>query len=115
MLTLKQLQEIAKIENVIFYKPFCPFCVATQKLMEELVKAGILDKYSIYILGEDFDNETLGQLATEAGWQPDGAQAYPSKPQIFIKGQYIGGNFEFYKSSWNVGEDQPNLRNPMRF
>jgi glutaredoxin len=115
MFTLTQMQEIAKTENVIFYKPFCPFCVAAQKLMEELVKGEILDKYSIYTLGEDFDNETLGQLASEAGWHPDGVQVYPSKPQIFVKGEYVGGNFEFYKASWNVGENRPNLKNPMRF
>jgi glutaredoxin len=115
MLTLQQMQDITKVQNVIFYKPNCPFCVAAQRLLDTLVAANILNEYSVYSLGEDYDNETLAQLALSSGWEPDGVQAFPSKPQIFVQAEYIGGNFELYKSRWNVGEGKPNLKNPMRF
>jgi glutaredoxin-related protein len=54
-------------------------------------------------------------LVSDSGWQPDGSQYVATKPQIFVDGQYIGGNFEFYNSKWNVGENMPNLMNPLRF
>lgn len=115
MFTLPQMQEIAKTQNVIFFKNNCPFCNASIVLLDTLVEGGHIPSYSVYTLDKDFDNTTLGQLALSAGWEPDGIQAFPSKPQIFIDGQYIGGNFELYNSQWNTGESKPNLKNPMRF
>ena len=115
MLNKQQMEEISKIKNVIFYKQGCPFCVTAQKLADTLVEQKVLTEYSIYILGQDFDNQSLTELALASGWKPDGIQSIVPKPQIFIQGQYIGGNYEFYKSEWNVGKNMPNLKNPMRF
>jgi glutaredoxin len=115
MLSLQQMQEIANSQNVIFYKPGCPFCEAAQKLAEVLVQQQILNEYVVCVLDQDFDNQTLTQLVSPYGWQPDGQQSIAPKPQIFIGGQYVGGNFEFYKSTWNLGPNMPNLNNPMRF
>jgi glutaredoxin len=115
MLTIVEMQAIAKSKNVIFYKQNCPFCTASQKLINQLLESKILDHFEVYILDKDFDNDSLGELAISIGWVPDGGQSYPSKPQIFVQGEYIGGNFEFYNSRWNVGQNMPNLKNPMRF
>jgi glutaredoxin 1 len=109
------MQEIAQSQNVIFSKIGCPFCLAANKLLEKLVEAKVLEGYQTYTLDVDYENETLGDLANLTSWKPDGGQSYPSKPQIFINGNYIGGNFEFYQSIWNIGENMPNLKNPMRF
>jgi glutaredoxin len=115
MLSLQEMQAIADSKNVIFYKRGCPFCVATQNLFDALANQQIVSQYVIYTLGQDFDNQTLTQLVASNGWLADGQQSVASKPQIFVDGQYIGGNFEFYKSKWNVAQDMPNLKNPMRF
>ncbi len=115
MFTLSQMQKIAQTQYVIFAKNNCPFCTASFKLLDALVSTGQIVGYVTYILDQDFDNDTLGQLSLWAGWKSDGGQNYPSKPQVFMKGQYLGGNFEFYKSDWNNGSDKPNLVNPMRF
>ncbi len=128
MLTLEQMQEIAKTENVIFYKQNCPFCKASEYLFEELNKLGIVEDFSVYYLGEDFDNLTLTNLVKGFGWEPDGYQEVCTKPQIFIYGEYIGGNREFYDSKWNIGLDNsgkimvegeeyhtPCIKNPMNF
>jgi glutaredoxin len=123
------MQNIAKTENVIFYKPDCPFCAASDKLFTALVEKGIVDSYSKYYLHTDFDDELLTTLVKDFGWVPSGEfQENCTKPQIFVKGEYIGGNFEFYKSKWNKGDDDsgklqvdgveketPDLTNPMRF
>ncbi len=114
-LTLEQMQEIANTKNVIFFKNGCPFCHASIVLLDALKELGKIDDYTICVLDKNFENAKLGQLARNNGWVADGGQDYPSKPQIFVKGEYIGGNFEFYKSDWNIGEGMPNLKNPMRF
>jgi glutaredoxin len=115
MFSLSQMQEIAKSQNVAFFKQNCPFCTAAQKLIDALLESKVLDSFDVYMLSVDFDNETLTDLVCSSGWQPDGVQSTASKPQIFVQGQYIGGNFEFYKSEWNIGENNPNIKNPMRF
>lgn len=132
MFTLNQLQTIATSENVIFYKPNCPFCQACEKLMQALKEKQIISDFAVYYLEKDFDNETLTQMVLKFGWQPESHQLYCAKPQVFMnasqKTEYIGGNFEFYKSRWNLGDDNsgeikvngetfqaPNLTNPMRF
>ena len=115
LLTVEQMQEIADNNYVIFFKNGCPFCHASVVLFEALKESGKITDYTKYILDTDFENSELGQLARNNGWVADGGQDYPSKPQIFMKGEYIGGNFEFYKSDWNIGEGMPNLKNPMRF
>jgi glutaredoxin len=114
-LTLSQIQEMANSKYVIFAKESCRFCDAAENLFEEIKKQKIISEFTVYILNKDFDSETLTQLVKNNGWEPDGGQTFPTKPQIFMKGEYIGGNFEFYKSHWNVGEGKPNLKNPMRF
>jgi glutaredoxin len=115
MLSLQEMQQITRTQNVIFGKSNCRFCTSALMLMGNLVDQKILDSYFYYHLDEDFDNETLKELLLHNGWQPDGVQSTATKPQVFIRGQYIGRNFEFYKSKWNVGENMPNLKNPMRF
>ena len=115
MFTIQEMQQIINNQNVIFNKSNCPFCIASQNLFEHMINSGYLDNYKIYTLNEDFDNQTLTDLVSFYGWQPDGVQGFCSKPQIFVQGQYIGGNFEFYNSKWNVGEGCPKLKNPMRF
>ena len=114
-LKVEQMQEIADSNYVMFFKTGCPFCNAAQVLFEALNESGAIDDYKVLVLDRDFENAELGQLARNNGWVADGGQDYPSKPQIFMKGEYIGGNFEFYKSTWNTGDGMPNLSNPMRF
>ena len=115
MFSLLEMQKIAENQNTLFYKPNCPFCIASQGLLDQLVNLSLLDSYKIYTLNIDFNNQALTDLTCIYGWQPDGVQSVCTKPQIFIKGEYIGGNFEFYKSKWNVDAGYPNLKNPMRF
>ena len=114
-LTVEQMQEIADNNYVMFFKTGCPFCHAAEVLFIALKESGKIDDYKICILNKDFENMELGKLARNNGWIADGGQDCPSKPQIFMKGDYVGGNFEFYKSAWNIGEGMPNLKNPMRF
>ena len=116
MFNLVQLNNITKTENVIFYKLNCPFCVATENLF--------ISNYKVYFLGADFNNQDLTELVKEQGWKPDDYQEVGTKPQIFINGEYVGGNNELYLSKWNLGEqstgkigdkDAPKMTNPMRF
>lgn len=102
-------------QTVVIFKHGCPFCKASTTLLDKLNEDGVISDYTVYYSGEDISNEDLTELVKEYGWEPDGTQLVASKPQIFIKGQYVGGNFEFYKSEWNLGEGKPNLENPMRF
>ena len=128
MLTLDQMREIAKTQNVIFYKLDCPFCGASDKLFTAMVEKGIVENYNKYYLNKDFTDEMLTDLVKEFGWVGGEYQLNCTKPQIFVQGEYIGGNFELYKSKWNKGVDEsgkleiagveketPNLTNPMRF
>jgi len=109
------LDEIKNQDLVAFFKPGCPFCSASKDLIQTLKDQNILSKVVIYTLDEDFTNETLLEIVNNFGWKPDGIQQYPTKPQIFVKSQYFGGNSDFYKSTWNLGRNMPNLQNPMRF
>jgi glutaredoxin-related protein len=114
-MSLAQMQELANSQYLIFAKESCRFCDASIRLFEELIKHSIIDNFTVRVLDEDFDNATLSQLAINNDWLSDSGQRYPSKPQIYMKGEYIGGNFEFYKSQWNIGQNMPNLKNPFRF
>jgi glutaredoxin len=123
-MTLEEMRKIAQNENVIFYKPGCPFCVAAENFFKKLVELSIIPNYKIYLLGSAFNNQDLTTLVKEYGWQPDGYQEVCTKPQIFVNGEYIGGNRELHLSKWNVGEgntgkirniDAPKMSNPMRF
>ena len=109
---------------LIFYKRGCPFCQASEKLLQELVGRGLTESYEKILVEEDIDNLSLKKICDVFGWQPNGYQNYPSKPQIFINGAYINGNSDFYKSIWNSGQkieiqgqqiQTPNLQNPMKF
>jgi glutaredoxin len=108
MLTLTDMQQLAASKNIIFYKPGCPYCAATQELFEELVQKGLLPQYEIRFLGQDFMNETLTELVMGYGWKARYDGDVPTKPQIFInqrgKTEYFGGNDFFYASEWNLGE-----------
>jgi glutaredoxin len=115
MINTQELKRIARTEYAIFSKANCPFFGPAKNLFDHLVVSKIIPEYSIYILNKDFTNQQLRELCLDFGWQPDGEQDFPSKPQIFMKGEYIGGNFEFYRSSWNIAKNMPNLKNPMRF
>ena len=113
MLTLTQMKEISTTQNVIFYKPNCPFCFASRVLLDKLVANKIINEYHVYMLGEDFDDTTLTQLIEQSTtWKKSDHEQAPSKPQIFLDGNYVGGNVDFYQSSWNVGEGKPNLPLP---
>ncbi len=115
MLELSQINKIIKNKNVMFAKNNCPFCNASKSLFDKLVDLNCIDHYEILTLNRDIDDQTLTHLVATYGWQPDSNQHTCSKPQIFIQGEYIGGNFEFYNSKWNTGKDFPNIKNPMRF
>jgi glutaredoxin len=110
MLDLQELQRLAATDNLILYKPYCPYCKATEELFEVLVQKGLIKGYTIKYLGEDFDNQTLLELVTEHGWQPSFEGQFPSKPQIFIneagETEYFGGNDKFYDSRWNLGDGE---------
>ena len=123
-MTLEEMRKLSKTENVIFYKPNCPFCVATENLFKKLLENSIITNYKVYFLGADFNNQDLTELVKEHGWEPDGYQEVCTKPQIFINGKYVSGNHELYLSKWNLGEqstgkigdkDAPKMTNPMRF
>ncbi len=115
MVTDQELKHIISTQYVILVKPNCPFCSASYRLFDQLVDSKVISEYSIYSVNYDFSNQQLHNLCTQFGWQPDGDQDFPTKPQIFMKGEYIGGNSEFYRSNWNIGTGKPNLKNPMRF
>lgn len=115
MLNLQQIQEITKSQNVIFGKDNCRFCQASLALCNKLVELKIIDDFVYLNQDQDFDNLTLKQLLLEYNWQPQEFQNTPTKPQVFVQGRYVGDNFEFYKSKWNLGPDMPGLVNPMRF
>lgn len=125
--------------NVMFFKSGCPFCEAAETLAKELVSREIISSYKVLLLDQDFSNQDLTDLVREFGWEPLYNQEFCTKPQIFILGQYIGGNREFYQSRWNTGDQEgmvylpqvvvdpqapqtestakpaPKLTNPMRF
>ena len=107
------IQKISAKEPLAMFKPGCPYCTATKSLIDVLTETGIITDFSIFTLGTDFTNETLLEVCLHFGWQSEGFQNYPSKPQVFIEGELIGGNLEFYKSKWNVGAEMPKLQNPM--
>jgi glutaredoxin len=110
MLTVTQMQEISKSQNVIFYKPGCPFCFASRVLLDKLVDNKKIDTYKVYMLDSDFENETLAEFIQSCTtWRPTENEQFPAKPQIFLKGEYVGGNIDFYQSKWNTGEGMPNL------
>jgi len=109
------IERIAAGYSVAFFKPGCPFCSASAVLIQALIDTKKVDSFEIYTLDTDFTNETVLEVSSHFGWKPDGIQAFPSKPQIFINKQLIGGNREFYASNWNTGEGFPQLQNPMRF
>jgi glutaredoxin len=130
MFTLDQARQIATTKNVIFYKPGCPYCQATEQLFQNLISKGILPNYEVYYLGQDFDNETLTELVSEFDWKPKYPGAVPTKPQVFLnlRGQteHFAGNDFFYASEWNMGQgnhgritingeifETPGLANPM--
>lgn len=127
MLSLNELETIANTKNVIFYKPGCPYCAASKKLMDELKNIDAISEYEIYYLDQDFDNRTLTELVEKFGWhKTNPLRNHPTKPQIFInetgETEYIPGNDVFYKSKWNTaGEIEvnnkristPNWPNPM--
>ena len=120
------LKDLIKNQNeaVIFYKSGCPFCASSEKLLNELTANGTIEGYSTIYVENDISNPELKEIVKEYGWIPDSHQEFPSKPQIFIRGEYVGGNSEFHKSKWNVGGEidingekiqTPNLKNPMAF
>lgn len=121
---LEEMKIIAKNENVIFYKPGCPFCVAAENLFKKLVELSIIPYYKICLIDSFSNNQDLTTLVKEYGWKPEGYQEVCTKPQIFINGEYIGGNRELYLSKWNLGEEgtgkirnieAPKVSNPMKF
>jgi glutaredoxin len=113
-------------ENIIFYKPDCEYCAASKDLFDRLIDDEIMDNYSIYYVHRDQDisNMDLKEVVQHFGWEAQDEDAIPSRPQIFIDGQLIGGNEDFYNSRWNLGDvdgiitvnDQekpaPQLKNP---
>ena len=107
------IQKISAKEPLAMFKPGCPYCTATKTLIEALAETGVVTDFSIFVLDTDFTNQTLLEVSQHFGWQSEGHQIYPSKPQVFIEGELIGGNSEFYKSKWNTGEGMPNMQNPM--
>ena len=114
-MTLQEATVEASTKYVLFSKVGCPFCTAALVLMSKLLENKIIPGYVTYTIDREISNQTLLLLGLEYGWKADGEQPFPSKPQIFMKGEYIGGNSDFYNSKWNLGENMPNLKNPMRF
>jgi glutaredoxin len=110
---MSRLVEIVKNEkNVMFSKPGCPFCSASYKLLDHLVETGVIEGYSKYYNTGDYTNEELTELVTEYGWEKESEyQNNCTKPQIFLEGEFVGGNHELYLSKWN----KENFKNPMRF
>jgi glutaredoxin len=110
---MNKLSQIVKDDkNVMFSKPGCPFCAASYVLLDELVKQGVIPNYTKYFNVGDFSDPELTELVTEYGWQKESEyQVNCTKPQIFINGEYIGGNWELYLSKWNI----TGLKNPMPF
>ena len=115
MLTTQQLLDIIKTQNVIFGGNGCPFYKASVQLLDALLNSRIISQYTKLIIDQDYTREQLLEVCVQYNWQPQDGQSYPSKPQVFLDNELIGGNFEFYKSKWNRGELMPNIYNPMRF
>jgi glutaredoxin len=110
---MTRLQKIVQDnQNIIFSKPGCPFCSASYILLDNLVKTGAISKYTKYYNLADYKNEELTELVSSYGWQKESEyQDNCTKPQIFLNGEFIGGNRELYLSKWN----KDGLKNPMRF
>jgi glutaredoxin len=110
MLNLQDLQKLSTSDNLLLYKPGCPFCKATEELFEKLIELGIVSGFTVKYLGDDFDNETLLELVSGYGWEPKSEGQFPSKPQIFInqggKSEHFAGNDKFYQSRWNLGDNE---------
>lgn len=126
MLTKEEcIQKILTEKNILFYKPGCPYCEASQRLMEALIESEIIQEYSVYYVhpSGDLTNDVLKETVSELGWS--GSQRnYPTKPQVFVHGEYVGGNDDFYNSKWNIGfqgmiqvegekRETPELNNPL--
>lgn len=111
-----KLLEIIKIDqNVVFGKSDCPFAQASLVLIQALKDSQIINDFRMLYLDSDFTNSELKEVMGTFGWQPTGYQEFPTKPQIFINGKYVGDNMQFYLSDYNVGQNKPNLKNPRYF
>ena len=97
--------------NIIFTKNNCPFCVASTKLLDYLVANKAIENYLVLTLDKDFDNETLRDFVTDFGWNQVGWN-YPTKPQTFLQGKFVGDNKALYNSTINQKLSSP-IKNPM--
>ncbi|NJK71138.1 MAG: hypothetical protein HC932_02665 [Thermales bacterium] len=53
----------------------------------------------------DFSLVELKNLLENYDWEPTDSSDLVSLPQIYIQGEYIGGNNDFYKSKYNEGDE----------
>lgn len=123
----KMEKALANQENILFVKESCAFCSTTKKLASKLEETKILKPFEIFTLDIDFSLVELKNLLKNYGWKPTDSSDLVSLPQIYIQGEYIGGNNDFYKSKYNEGDENnqievdgkliktPNKINPMNF
>ncbi len=92
--------------NVLFVKRDCGHCSAATKLADRLVRFGLIPDFKEFYLNEDYDISDLTELVLEFGHTLPEDKDNCSTPQVFIDGEYIGVNNDFYRSKWNKGENK---------
>jgi glutaredoxin len=68
-------------DNIVFSKPACPSCVKAKALLDKLQI-----KYTVKTLGEDIQPSELMAL-----FESKGLPAPRTAPQVFLRGQHVGG------------------------
>mgnify|MGYP000150313349 FL=1 len=82
-----------KNDNIVFSKPGCPSCEKAKMLLDKLQI-----KYTVQTLGEDIQPSELMAL-----FESKGLPAPRTAPQIFLRGQHVGGYEQLTSYIENTG------------
>jgi glutaredoxin-related protein len=105
MQSVDQLRIIAKQNYTLFFKYGCKYSKAAMELLQKLKETGVIDSFELLILGDHYDEKGITTLCEDYGIHPSGYNTKVTIPQVFMKGEYIGGNDKFYGSRWNTGDE----------
>ena len=81
------------LETIVYSKVNCPSCVKAKKVLDDLKVP-----YTVHTLGEDIQPSELMAL-----FEQKGLPAPKTAPQIFLKGDYIGGYDQLLSYIENTG------------
>tara|TARA_E500000178_G_scaffold240366_1_gene236723 strand:+ start:1575 stop:1853 length:279 start_codon:yes stop_codon:yes gene_type:complete len=82
-----------EVENIVYSKPHCPSCVKAKALLDKL---GVT--YTVKTLGEDIQPSELMKL-----FEDKGLPAPRTAPQVFLRGNYVGGYEQLTSYIENTG------------